>query len=305
MNASLEQPPATGPVSAAAGDAPAAPPPPAPGRQRLKIRPESGWAPLNLRELWDFRDLLVILGVRDIKLRYRQTALGVIWVVLQPVLAAAIFALIFGKVAGLYTDGMPPFLFAFAGLIGWTAFSGTLNKAGTCLVGNAHLVSKVYFPRVTLPLSNALSTLVDFGVGLIVMSVLLIAYRVVPGWQIILLPVWLAVLLVLAMGIALFVSALSVSYRDVQYVVPVVLQLLLYASPIAYSVRDPRIAGKIELLYDWNPLAALMGAIRSSLLGTPMPEAWQLAYATGIAVLLFITGAFAFRRMERRFADVI
>ena len=277
--------------------------PPGGRPRRLKIRPGSGWAGLNLRELWDFRDLLLILAGRDLKLRYRQTALGVAWVVLQPLLAAAIFAFVFGKVAGLSTDDLPPFLFTFAGMLGWTVFSGTLGKAGPILVANAHLVSKVYFPRLLLPLSVVLSTLVDFAVSLAVMFFLMAAYGRPPTWALMLLPVWVLLLLALSAGLGLVTSALSVSYRDVQYIVPVILQLMMYASPVAYPVSA--VPEGFRAFYYLNPLAGVLEAMRYSLLGSGQIHMGHLAYSAAFAVVVLVAGAFFFRRMERRFADVI
>ena len=202
----------------------------------LLIEPSRGWAALNVKELWQFRDLLTTLAARDVKLRYRQTALGAVWVILQPLLAAGIFAVVFGKVAKLPSDGVPYFLFAYAGLLGWNAFNSTLTKVSTCLIQNSALVSKVFFPRLVLPLSTVFSTLVDFGVALAMMAVLMVLYGVVPSLSLLLLPFWLLLTLLLAVGAGLYAAALMVSYRDVQYVLPVVTQFLLYASPVAYAL---------------------------------------------------------------------
>ena len=202
----------------------------------IKIRASTGWAALNLREIWKFRDLLMSLATRDLKLRYKQTALGVIWVVVQPLLAAGIFSFVFGKVAQLPSDGVPYLLFSFAGLLGWNLFSSTVTKCNGCLVGNSQLISKVFFPRLILPLSTVPSVLVDFAVAAGMMTVLMLIYGVAPGWGLLLLPVLMGLLLMLALGIGLCTAALSVSYRDVQYIVPVFMQILLYASPIAYAV---------------------------------------------------------------------
>src|SRR4051794_22532206 len=166
----------------------------------IKIRPDTGWAALDLRELWRFRDLLWSLAIRDVKLRYRQTALGVAWVLLQPILAAGIFSVVFGKVARLPSDGMPYFLFSYSGMLAWNAFNSTLTKASLSLVGNSQLVSKVYFPRIVLPLSTVLSTVLDFAVGLALLAVLLIVYRVPPSPACVLLPVWFALAVLLAVG---------------------------------------------------------------------------------------------------------
>jgi lipopolysaccharide transport system permease protein len=269
----------------------------------LRIRPSSGWAALNLRDLWQYRDLLFVLAGRDLKLRYKQTALGVIWVVLQPLLAAGIFSFVFGKVAGLSSEGVPYFVFSFAGLLGWNLFSNILSKSSGCLVGNAQLISKVFFPRLVLPLSTVPSVLVDFAIAAVLMAGLLVVHRIVPGWGLLLLPVFLGLIVTCALGVGLVTSALTVSYRDVQYILPVFTQMLLYASPIAYAAS--RVPAEWRSLYYLNPLASLLDGFRWSLLGgTPPPWAY-VAYATAISAALLVWGAFSFKKMERRFADVI
>ena len=269
----------------------------------LLITPSKGWAALNLRELWQFRDLLTTLAGRDVKLRYRQTALGVVWVILQPLMAAGIFSVVFGKIAKLPSNGVPYIVFSYAGLLGWNAFSSTLTKVSGCLVGNAQLVSKVFFPRLVLPLSTVVSTLVDFGVALAMLIVLMIAYHVVPGVGLLLLPVWLLLTLVLAVGIGLYASALMVSYRDVQYVLPVITQFLLYASPVAYALSS--VPPQYKMFFTLNPLTGLLEGFRWSLLGRGALDVNSVLYAAVVSMLVFVGGAFAFKRMERKFADVI
>jgi lipopolysaccharide transport system permease protein len=269
----------------------------------IKIRPSTGWAALNLREIWKFRDLLLSLASRDLKLRYKQTALGVIWVVVQPLMAAGIFSFVFGKVAQLPSDGVPYLLFSFAGLLGWNLFSNTVTKCNGCLVGNSQLISKVFFPRLILPLSTVPSVLVDFAVAAAMMTVLMFINGVVPGWGILLLPVLMGMLLMLALGIGLCTAALSVSYRDVQYIVPVFMQILLYASPIAYAVSA--VPAHLRSVYLLNPLSAPLEAFRASLLHTSWPSASSLAGAAAVSGLVFLSGLYSFKRMERKFADVI
>jgi lipopolysaccharide transport system permease protein len=267
------------------------------------LRPKSGWQALNVRELWRFRDLFLMLALRDIRLRYKQTALGVAWVVLQPLMAAGIFSFVFGMVAKLPSDGVPYFVFSYAGLLGWNLFSNTLTKASTSLVGNAGLVSKVYFPRLVLPLSTILSSLLDFCVAFIIYIVLMAVYRLAPGPGLLLLPLWMAMLLLLSTGIGLYAASLMVSYRDIQYIVPVVLQFLLYASPIAYAVTSiPRF---LQVVYMLNPISSLLEAFRWSLLNRGTIHPSMIACASAVSIGVFLFGAFSFRRMERQFADVI
>lgn len=269
----------------------------------IKIRPVSGWQALNLAQLWQFRDLLLAFAARDIKLRYRQTALGVAWVVLQPLVAAGIFSFVFGKVAKLDANGMPYFLFSYVGLLGWNAFSSTLSKASGVLVQNSGLISKVFFPRLMLPFSILLSTLVDFLVGLVALVVIMVCYKVFPTVGILLMPVWLALLLLLAMGCGLYAAALMVSYRDVQHILPVIVPFLLYASPVAYAVTS--VPAQYREWYDLNPLSGLIEAFRWSLLGGNSVNWNNVAYASAVAVAVFIAGLYMFKKMELRFADVI
>jgi lipopolysaccharide transport system permease protein len=272
-------------------------------RPHLTIKPSKGWQAINLRELWQFRDLLIMLAVRDIRLRYKQTALGVLWVILQPLMAAGIFSFVFGRVARLPSDGVPYFVFSYSGLLAWNAFSSTLTKVSGSLVGNANLVSKVYFPRLVLPLSTVFSSLLDFGVALVMLVVIMAVTHVAPGIGLLLLPVWLLLLLLLSVGLGLFSASLMVSYRDIAYILPVATQFLLYASPVAYAVSA--VPEKLRLIYFMNPLSGLLEAFRWSVLNRGTLHPAFLVYAAAITMVVFFLGAFAFRRMERRFADVI
>jgi len=267
------------------------------------IRPSRGWAALNLRELWQFRDLIGTLALRDLKLRYKQTALGVIWVVLQPLMAAGVFTFVFGSVAKMPSEGVPRFIFSFAGLLGWNFFVGMLTKMSACLVGNAHLISKVFFPRLILPLSTIGSTLVDFCVASAMMAVLLAVYHITPSPMLLLLPVWLCMLASIALGAGLCTAALSVSYRDIQYILPVFTQILLYASPVAYSVA--KVPEHLRWAFSLNPLVPVLEAMRASLLGTPFPTLQPLLISLGVSALLLFAGLYSFKRMERKFADII
>ena len=264
---------------------------------------------MDVAELWRFRDLLMSLATRDLKLRYKQTALGVIWVVLQPLMAAGIFSFVFGKLGNFSGHGVPFFLFTYVGLLGWNLFSGTLAKTSGCLVGNSQLISKVFFPRLVLPLSAVPSVLVDFGVASGMLIVLMFTTHVRPGWSLLLVPVWMALLLMAAMGVGLCTAALSVSYRDVQYILPVATQMLLYGSPIFWSLtelhkRVPAAWQRAVCLA--NPLAAPLEAFRWSVLRvTPPPPLLPLLYAALASCVVFLVGTYSFKRMERKFADVI
>lgn len=273
----------------------------------LVIEPVSGWRSLRLREIWEFRDLLFSLGMRDVKLIYKQTALGVLWVVFQPLIGAAIFTFVFGVLAEMPSGELPYFVFAFAGMLGWTLFSTALNNASTVMVSNAHLVSKIYFPRLILPLASAFQPVVNFGVGLVLMLLLLLLYGINPGPQIALMPVAASLLLMFALGIGFCCSSIMVRYRDLRYVIPVGVQFLLYASPVGYSLSaiNEKVPLKYQTAYMLNPLASLTEFFRWTLLaeGTLSPR-W-MTYSILAAIITFIAGAFAFRRAERGFADVI
>lgn len=267
------------------------------------LRPPSRWRAVPLAEVWQYRDLLFVLARREITLRYRQTALGVLWVLMQPLAAAAIFTAIFSRVANLKTDGVPYFLFAYAGFLGWNAFQGTLTRAAASLVQNAQLVSKVYFPRLVLPLSTILLTLVDFAVGLGLFAIVAPFRGISLHPAMLLLPAWLAAILLLAAGIGMYLAALMVRYRDVQHALPVLMQFALYASPVGYAISA--VPPGLRRWFLLNPMAGLLEGFRWSLVGGPAPDAGRVAYALAFVAASLVIGAVAFRRMEREFADVI
>ena len=270
------------------------------------LKPQSGWAVLDLREIWQFRNLLLTLAARDLKLRYRQTALGPVWVVLGPLLSAGVLSFVFGKIANLPSEGVPYFLFLFAGQQAWNVFNNTLGRIGGSLVGNAHLVSKVYFPRMVLPLSTIFSTLVDLGVALALLVVLMIVLHVAPTAALLLLPVWLILLLAFAMGIGLIIAALTVTYRDAGGFIAPLLSAMMYLSPVLYSVTAmPQSLRPFLPFYYLNPMASLIQGFRWSLLGTSAPPWGYVVYAAVLSFAVLAAGMFAFRSMERKFADVI
>jgi lipopolysaccharide transport system permease protein len=265
------------------------------------VRPGSTWR-LNLRELWLYRDLWWVLGVRELRLRYRQTAIGVAWVVLQPLLAAAVLAFVFGRVAGLPSEGIPYFPFVFAGYVGWTAFSQTVSRVSPVLVWNVNLITKIFFPRLIMPLSYALSVMLDLVIMALLMIPILVAYDLPVRPQAALVPVWGLFILMLGLGLGVAASALMVRYRDIHNVIPVVLQLLLFASPVAFSASA--VPADAKLAVTINPLTGLLEALRWSLLGTDVD--WlQVGAGCAVAVLVFLTGVIWFRHIERGFADVI
>ncbi|MES2461609.1 MAG: ABC transporter permease [Armatimonadota bacterium] len=270
------------------------------------IQPTHGWAVFDLAEFWRYRDLFLALAARDVKLRYRQTALGVIWVLVQPLVASVIFTVLFSKVANFPSGHVPYFLLTLTGSLGWTAFQNTMTKTSNSLIGNAQLVSKVYFPRLILPLSTVVSSLIDFAVCFVVMIALLIVYRVTPHLGFLLFPVWLLLMLMQAIGFGLYAGALMVSYRDIQYVLPIVIQMGAFATPVYYSMAfAAEKTPSISWFFYMNPLSGLLEAMRWSILSLPGPNLGTLLYSVIASVLIFIGGVMMFRRMERKFADVI
>jgi lipopolysaccharide transport system permease protein len=246
--------------------------------------------------LWAF-------ALRDIRLRYRQTALGVTWVLLQPLLAAGVFTFVFGKVARLDSGGRPYFLFSFAGLLAWMVFANTFMKATQVLLQNASVITKLYFPRILLPVSALISSLLDFAVALALMAVMLAVARIGVGPRVLLLPVWIVILLALGLGCGLIGGALSVRYRDVPYITPVIILLLTYASPVAYGM-----AAVPEHLRRWlwlNPMAGPVEACRWSLLGAGILNGEALTYSAVAGVMFLAVGAWVFKRLDAGFADVI
>jgi len=272
-------------------------------RPSFVIRPERGLVALELPELWQFRDLMFALAARDIKLRYKQTALGVVWVVLQPLMTAGILSFVFGTVAHMKSGSIPYFVFSYAGLMGWNLFSAVLTKAGGSLVGNANLISKVYFPRMLLPFSSIPSSLVDFAIAVGMLIVLLFLYHLPLQWGLLALPVWIALLLVFATGFGLVATSLMVSYRDVGYVLPVALQILFYATPIIYPIAN--VPQKLQFWFNLNPLSEVFEAIRWSVFGSGAVDWVRMGYAIAGAVVTLFIGIYSFKHMEKKFADVI
>jgi lipopolysaccharide transport system permease protein len=274
------------------------------GKPSIIIRPRRGWIVFNASEMWKFRELLLRFAARDITLRYRQTALGVTWVVLQPLLGAGILSFVFGNVARLPPPaGIPYFTFSLAGMVVWTGFSQTVIRSSAVLVANANMVQKVFFPRVLLPLSAALSTMVDIAVSLLLVAIVMPISGVYPGVSLVALPLWLAAALAAGLGVGLVAGALMVRYRDIQFIAPVGVQLLLFLSPIAYALS--RVPAASRLLYEVNPLAGLLEGFRWSLLATSAPSLGLATYAVAMSFGTLLTGFLVFHRLDRGFADVI
>jgi len=270
----------------------------------LRICATKGWATVNIRELWQYRDLLLIFIHRELKLLYKQTALGAVWVVLQPLVAAVIFAVIFGRVARLPSDGAPYLLFVFSGLTVWTYFSQALQRAGNSLVRSAQLISKVYFPRLLIPLAHTLGSIVDFAVVFAALFVLMAMYGYhPPGLRLAVVPGLLLLMISTATGIALFFSALSVRYRDCAYVLPYFIQVWMYASPVVYPVS--MVPAHWRPLLALNPAVGFIESFRWVVLGHSAMNVHILLITIIMSVLTLLAGVFFFRRVERDFADII
>jgi lipopolysaccharide transport system permease protein len=272
----------------------------------IDIEPSRGWASLRLGELWEYRELLYFLAWRDIKIRYKQTALGVLWAVLQPLLAMLIFALFFGRLARVPSDGVPYPLFAFAALVPWTFFANGLTQSSNSLVGSANLIKKVYFPRLVVPISVVLGGLPDFALSFLVLLGMMAYYGVRPPLAVLIwMPLLLLLALVTALGCGLWLSALNVKYRDVRYVVGFLAQIWLFATPVAYPAS--LLSGRGRLVYSLNPMVGVVEGFRRTLLRTQTAAglSTSIAISATAALLILVTGAFYFRRMEKTFADVV
>jgi lipopolysaccharide transport system permease protein len=266
------------------------------------IEPRSGWHPIAWRELWSYRELLGFLVWRDVKVRYKQTVLGAAWAVLQPLAAMAVFTVLFGRWAKMPSDGIPYPVFAFAALVPWTFFSNAVSSAAGSLVGNTHLVSKVYFPRLLITISSIATQLLDMAVALAALVVLLALYSMAPTWQAVALPVAIAIVLLCAVGVGAALAAVCAIYRDVRYVVPLLLQLWMFASPVIYPVS--LVPAEWRWLFYLNPLAGAIEAFRSALVGLPL--AWApLGWSMLVALVLAWIGVACFRQVESRVADLI
>jgi lipopolysaccharide transport system permease protein len=269
----------------------------------IQIRPTKGWAALNLRDLWLYRELIYFLTWRDIKVRYKQAVLGIAWAILQPILTMIIFSFIFGNLAKLPSDGIPYPLFSFAAVLPWQLFSSALHRSSISLVGNANLLTKVYFPRLIIPFSAVMASLVDFGIAFLVMIGLMIYYQVWPTLMMLwIIPLTLLALLT-ALAVSLWLSALNVQYRDVQHMIPFLTQFWMYASPVAYSA-DLIPTGTWRIIYGLNPMAGVIQGFRWALLGAKPPDI-LLVISIVIVLLLLVSGLFYFRRMEKTFADMV
>jgi lipopolysaccharide transport system permease protein len=276
--------------------------------ESIILRPSHGWSALRLKDLWDYRELIYFLTWRDVIVRYKQTVLGAAWAVINPLINMIVLQVVFGNFAGMEAEGdIPGPLFRFTAVLPWGLFSTALNSAGRSMLSNRSILTKVYFPRLIIPLSSVLGGLVDFGISFVVLLGMMLFWGVMPSPRLLTLPLIILLALVTALGVGLWFSALNVLYRDVGYVLPVLTQLLLFISPVGYSTGD--VSAQWQWLYALNPMVGVIESFRWAVLGTVPSDSlplWTLvAISASVAVFLLVTGLFYFRRMERTFADMV
>jgi lipopolysaccharide transport system permease protein len=273
----------------------------------ILIEPSRGWAALGLRDVWQYRELLYFLVWRDIKVRYKQTALGVAWIVLQPVVSMIVFSVLFGCLLNVPSGEVPYPIFAYAALLPWNYFASSLTRSSTSVVGSSHLITKVYFPRLIIPISGVLSGLVDFAIAFLVLGGLMAYFGVAPTLAALLLPLFLLLAMVTALGFGLWLSALNVRFRDVNYLIPYLVQVWMYVTPVVYG--STLIPERFRWLLGLNPMTGVVEGFRWALLGRHLADAQPpgelFAISVAIALLVLASGAIFFRRTERTFADII
>jgi lipopolysaccharide transport system permease protein len=268
----------------------------------LHISPPKKWIPIDLHELWNYRELLYSFTWRDVKIRYKQTALGFLWAIIQPLFMMLIFSVFFGRLAKMPSDGVPYPLFVLAALLPWTLFAEGITRSTSSMITNANIMTKVYFPRLIMPFSGVLSPLVDFAVSLTILVIMMAWYGFIPTLNVIFLPLFILLALATSLGIGLWLSALNVKYRDFQYTIPFLIQLGLFASPVVYPAS--LVPESVRFLYGLNPMAGVIEGFRWALLGTDMPGAMILV-SVGMVTVILVSGAFYFRKMEQYYADVV
>lgn len=266
------------------------------------IKPASGWQLVDFKELIKYRDLFYFMVWREIKVMYAQTILGFAWAILQPLFQIIIFTVIFGKIAKVHTDGIPYLLFTSVAIIPWTYMSQSMTSSSQSLIAGQGMLGKVYFPRIIYPITPILSRLIDFGISIFVIFGVMLYYRIMPTWNLLLFPLLVLLMMIISAGVGMLLSVMSIRFRDVKYAMGFFLRMLMYSAPIVYSASS--ISETYRFIYSLNPVVAVIEGYRSCLLGTPIP--WSFIWpGIAIAVILFITATFYFKRMERLFVDVI
>lgn len=269
----------------------------------LRIEPSRGWVSLRLHELWEYRELIYFLIWRDIKVRYKQTVLGVAWAIIQPLMTMVVFTVIFGNLAKMPSDGLPYSIFAYTALLPWTYFAQAMARSGVSLVGSANLIKKVYFPRLIVPISAAVGPLVDFAIAFVVLLGMLAWFGIPPDWDALALPLFLLLALVTALAVGLFLSALNAKYRDVGHIIPFIVQFWMYASPVVYPTS--LVPEGWRLLYSLNPMVGVIEGFRWAILGKEHIDLGVILVSAVVALALLVGGMFYFKRMEQTFADIV
>ena len=269
----------------------------------FNIEPSTRWPSIGLGELWDYRELLYFLTWRDIKVRYKQTVLGVIWVIIQPLFMMVVFSVFFGRLAGVKSDGVPYPVFTFCALLPWQLFSHALTESSNSLVGNQNLITKVYFPRLVVPISAVLGGLVDFAIAFVILLVMMLFFGIVPGWQLVAVPALIVLAVMAALGVGLWLSALNVQYRDVRYTISFLVQVWMFATPVVYPSSIVR--GNWKLIYALNPMVGVVDGFRWALLGKPETPGLPLLISVIVVLTLLVGGLYYFRRLEQQFADIV
>jgi len=267
------------------------------------IEPSRGWISLKLKELIEYRDLLFFLAWRDVSVRYKQTVLGAAWAIIQPFFSMVVFSLFFGRLAKIPSDGLPYPIFSYAAMLPWQYFATATTSSSNSLVGSSNLLTKVYFPRLVIPLASVLPAMIDFAIAFVVLLGMMVYYGIAPTWNLLFLPLFLLLALVTALGVGLWLSAMNVQYRDIRYAVPFLVQFWMFASPVTYPsslVPEPWRA-----LYGINPMASVIEGFRWALLGSATAPGPMTAVSVAAALVLLVSGAYYFRRMEKTFADVV
>ncbi|NQU17099.1 MAG: ABC transporter permease [Candidatus Saganbacteria bacterium] len=267
------------------------------------IKPQSGLFSINFQELWAYRELFWFLALRDILVKYKQAAIGVVWAVIQPVLTMIVFSVIFGGLAKLPSDGVPYPIMVYVGLLPWQFFANSMRASSQSVVGKSTILTKIYFPRLIIPTSAVISGFIDFLVSFVILFVMMIWFRIPPTFNLLFLPLFILLAFTAALGVGLWLSALNVEFRDVIYVVPFLIQAGQYVSPVAYS--SAIIPEKWSFLYSLNPMVGVINGFRWAILGTATPDPKNLIISTSCVLLLFLGGLFYFKKVEKTFADII
>ena len=269
----------------------------------LVIRPSRGWVAIKFRELWQYRELIYFFVWRDIKVRYKQTVLGAAWAIIQPFVTMVVFSIFFGRLAKMPSDGIPYPIFTYCALLPWNYFAGAMANASNSMVGSANLIKKVYFPRLVVPLSAVVSGLVDFVIAFTVLIAMMFYYRIIPKVTLLWFPAFMFMAIATALGVGLWFSSMNVKYRDIRYVTPFLTRLWFFITPVVYPTS--LLSGFWRIVYGLNPMVGVIEGFRWALLGKGQHPGWMLAVSASMVLILLVSGAFYFRRMEKTFADIV